>query len=154
MAFQSTVNQKLAFGVEGDFYDDSPRRVAPYSVEEGAVGLSYTIDANDPTKAVLGGNGVLAGIAVDSKSYPISALTPSLEFRAGAIAQICSMGHIVVKCTTAIAVGNAAYYSTTDGTLKADVTGETIEGYVEIPNSKFVFVTGEANEVGVLELNF
>ena len=32
MALQSTVNQKLAFGVVGSFYDDSPRSVAPYTV--------------------------------------------------------------------------------------------------------------------------
>lgn len=32
MSLQTSVNAKLAFGVVGSFYDDSPRRVAPYIV--------------------------------------------------------------------------------------------------------------------------
>jgi hypothetical protein len=35
MALQSTVNVDQGFGVQGSFYDDSPRRVAPYAVTSG-----------------------------------------------------------------------------------------------------------------------
>lgn len=150
---QKTVNTKLAFGVVGSFYDDSPRRVAPYSVAGGAIGLAYTVDTSAPNKAVLGGkNGVFAGIAVNSKEYPISALDASLNFLPGAEAQLAEMGHIVVKSTTAITVGMAAYYNDTTGEIKANTPGQTDEGFTEIKGSKFILVSGEANEIGVLQL--
>lgn len=152
MALQSTVNQKLAFGVVGSFYDDALRSVAPYTVESGAIGLFYTVDPTDPGKAKVGGTGVLAGIAVNSKEYPIYGLDASLNFKAGATAQIARSGHIIVKSSTAIAVGNAAYYSTTTGEIQAAAPSSSVAGYVEIPNSEFLFVTGAANEVGVLEI--
>ena len=155
MSFQTTVNQKLAFGVVGSFYDDSPRRVAPYHVESGAIAKAFTVDSTDPTKAVVGDDGVFAGIAVNTKEYPISALTASLEFRSGAIAQLCTMGHIVVACDNAVAIGNACYYKEADGTLHAAASGQSIEGYIEIPGSEFIFVTAtsSAGEVAVLQLH-
>lgn len=152
MAFQNTVNTKLAFGVVGSFYDDSPRRVAPYIVSDGAIGKFYTIDPADPKKAILGGNGVLAGLAVNTKEYPITGLAASLDFVAGSIAQLCLMGHVNVICDNEVSVGNACYYNTTDGTLHAAAPAQSIEGFVEIPNSEFVFVNAEAGEVAVLQL--
>lgn len=152
MALQSVVNTKLAFGVPGSFYDDSPRRVAPYAVESGAIGKAFTL-ASTEGRAVVGDDNAFAGIAVNSKEYPISGLSASLTFKSGAIAQLCTMGHIVVVCDNAVSVGNACYYKEADGTLHAGATGQTIEGYIEIPNSKFIFVAGaSAGDPVVLEL--
>lgn len=154
MALQTVVNTKLAFGVPGSFYDDSPRRVAPYAVEAGAIAKAFTLDASNPGRAVVGGEGAFAGIAVNSKEYTMTGLTSSMEFKSGDIAQLCTMGHVVVACDNAVSVGNACYFSTTDGTLHAAATGETIEGYTEIVGSKFVFVAGvSAGDPVVLELN-
>lgn len=152
MAVQTIVNQKLAFGVEGSFYDDSPRRVAPYSVKAGAIACAYTVDAANPEAAVLGGEGVFAGIAVNSKEYPIIGLEASLAFTKGAIAQLATMGHIIVKCTNEVAVGNACFYNTTDGTLSAAASGTEVDNSKEIPNSQFIFVSAEEGEVAVLQL--
>lgn len=152
MPLQKTVNQKLAFGVVGSFYDDSPRRVDPYTVAGGAIGLFYTVDPADPSKVKLGGTGVLAGVAVNSKEYTITGLDASLAFRAGDIAEICSMGRVIVKSTTAITVGNSAYYNKTTGEIQAAAPSSTIDGFVEIPDSMFVLVGGTAGEVGVLQL--
>lgn len=143
MALQSVVNTKLAFGVPGSFYDDSPRRVAPYAVEAGAIAKAFTLSATEG-RAVVGGEGAFAGIAVNSKEYPITGLTASLDFKSGAVAQLCTMGHIVVACDNAVSVGNACYFKVADGTLHAAATGQTIEGYTEIAGSKFVFVSGAA----------
>ena len=152
MALQSTVNTQLAFGVVGGFYDDSPRRVAPYSVSTGAIGLAFTVDPSNPAQATVGGTGVFAGIAVNTHEYPIVGLTPTLDFLPGAVAQLCTMGHIVVKSTTAITVGMAAFYNQTTGEIQANTSGSSVSGWTEIPNSQFIFVTGEANEVGVLQI--
>ena len=153
MALQSVVNIKLAFGVPGSFYDDSPRRVAPYAVEAGAVAKAFTLDASNPGRAVVGGEGAFGGIAVNSKEYLISGLSAAMSYKSGDIAQLCTMGHIVVTCDNAVSVGNACYFKVADGTLHAAASGETIEGYTEIVGSKFVFVAGtNAGDPVVLEL--
>lgn len=152
MALQTQVNQKLAFGVPGSFYDDSPRRVAPYLVEAGTIGYAFTLNAADPTKASVGGAGVFAGIAVNSKEYVIAGLTPTLTFAGPAVAQLCTMGHINVVCDNAVTIGNAAFYNTTTGELHAAAAGAEVEGYAEIPGSKFIFVSATQGEVAVLQL--
>lgn len=149
---QTTVNQKLAFGVPGSFYDDSPRRVDPYTVEEGAIGLAYTVNSSDPSKADLGGDGVFAGIAVNTKEYVINGLTASMAFRSGDIAQCATMGRIVLKLTDAVSIGDACFYNETTGALKPGASGATITDYIEIPGSKFVLVNALANEQSVLQL--
>lgn len=153
MALQSVVNTKLAFGVPGSFYDDSPRRVAPYAVEAGAVAKAFTLSATDPTRAVVGGEGAFGGIAVNGKEYIINGLSASMAFKSGDIAQLCTMGHIVVACDNAVSVGNACYFKVADGTLHAAASGSSIDGYTEIAGSKFVFVAGtNAGDPVVLEL--
>lgn len=149
---QTTVNQKLAFGVPGSFYDDSPRRVDPYTVEDGAIGLAYTVNSSDASKADLGGTGVFAGIAVNTKEYIINGITASMAFRNGDIAQCATMGRVVLKLADAVTIGQACFYNETTGALKPGTAGATISDYVEIPNSKFVLVNALANEYSVLQL--
>lgn len=154
MALQSVVNTKLAYGVPGSFYDDSPRRVAPYVVAAGSVGKAFTLDSTVADKAVVGGSNAFAGIAVNSKEYTITGTTASTDFKSGDIAQLCTMGHIVVACDNAVAVGNACFFKVADGTLHAAASGASVSGYTEIAGSKFVFVAGaSAGDPVVLELH-
>lgn len=154
MALQSVVNTKLAYGVPGSFYDDSPRRVAPYVVAAGSVGKAFTLDSTQADKAVVGGSNAFAGIAVNSKEYTITGTTASTDFKSGDIAQLCTMGHIVVTCDNAVAVGNACFFNTTTGVLHAAASGTSVTGYTEIAGSKFVFVAGaSAGDPVVLELH-
>ena len=150
--FQKTVNKKLAFGVPGSLYDNSPRRIDPKTVSAGGIGLFYTVDTTDPSKAVLGGTGVLAGIAVNTKEYVVNGLSASTAFRAGDVAQLCSMGRIVLQLETPVTVGMAAYYETATGKISAAAPASSIEGSVEIPGSMFVEVNALANELSVLQL--
>lgn len=153
MALQSVVNTKLAYGVPGSFYDDSPRRVAPYVVAAGSVGKAFTLDSTQADKAVVGGSNAFAGIAVNSKEYIISGTTASTAFKSGDTAQLCTMGHIVVACDNEVAVGNACFFKVADGTLHAAASGASVDGYTEIAGSKFVFVAGAtAGDPVVLEL--
>lgn len=153
MTLQKKVNVKLAFGVHGDLYDaDSPRRIDPKIVAGGAIGLFYTIDPADPQKVVLGGEGVLAGVAVNTKEYITNGLVPSLAFRAGDTAQIMSMGRVVLKVTTPVTVGMAAYYNITTGEITADAPATQVVGSVEIPNSMFIETNALENELAVLQL--
>lgn len=149
MAFQTSVNQKLAVGVVGDFYDASPRRTDPYTIKSssaGSVGCAYTIDATDPSKVVLGGEGVFAGIAVNSKEFVRNGLGASLNFKQYDEAELCTMGRIWLSIADTVTVGMVAYFNKTTGAIIADASGETIDGYTEIPNSKFILVNGASAE--------
>lgn len=165
MGFQSSINVKQAFGVPGDFYDDSPRTVAPAIVESGTVSsvvspvvvggaVSFKDITTNPAIVVPGGT-AFAGIAVGSKQYVnYSGLDATLSLKDGSIADICTEGHIVVKSVDAVVVGYQAQYNTTTGEIGAVVAGGTAsDGFALIPNSKYVLVNAEANGLAVLELN-
>lgn len=149
---QTQVNIKQAFGVVGDFYDDSPRRVDPYIVAGGSIGQYFTISTDDPKLATVGGAGIPGGIAVNSKEYALAGLSASLTFANGAIAQLCSMGRVVVAATTAVTIGQTAFYNTTTGAIAAGTAGAEMAGHKEIVGSKFVLVNALAGEVSVLQL--
>lgn len=150
---QKKVNEKLAFGVPGDLYDNSPRTIDPYTVAGGAICRYYTVDPADPSKAVLGGEGVGAGLAINSKEYAIYGLEPSMAFRSGVVAQLMTEGRVVMALDVAVNVGDAAFYNKTTGEITAGTAGETKDGFVEIKGSKFVLVNALAGELSVLELN-
>ena len=149
MAFQTSVKQKLAVGVVGDFYDDSPRRVDPYTIASstaGSIGCAYTIDSTDPSKVNLGGEGVFAGIAINSKEFVRYGLDASMAFAQYDEAEICSMGRIWLSIADDVTVGMAAYFNKTTGAIIAAASGETIDGCTEIAGSKFILVDGSATE--------
>ena len=152
MALQKVTNQYLAGGVPGDFAYNSPRVVKSYIVSGGSVGRVYTMNTSNPGQATLGGTGPFAGIAVNSKEYSITGLTPTLNFNNGDNAQICSMGLIWVVSTTAVTVGMSAYYNQTTGEIQANTASQTIAGWTEIPDAQFVYVNAGANNVAILEL--
>lgn len=149
MAFQTSVNQKLAVGVVGDFYDESPRRTDPYTIKSssaGSIGCAYTVDSTDPSQVNLGGSGVFAGIAVNGKEFVRNGLAASQDFAQYAEAELCTMGRIWLSIAGDVAVGNAAYFNTTTGAITAAASGETISGSTEIPNSKFILVKASSTE--------
>lgn len=149
MAFQTSVNQKLAVGVVGDFYDASPRRTDPYTIKSssaGSIGCAYTVDSTDPSKVNLGGAGVFAGIAVNSKEFAINGLTASMNFKQYDEVELCTMGRIWLSIADDVTVGMAAYFNTTTGAIVAAASGETIEGCTEIAGSKFILVKGASAE--------
>ena len=156
MAFQTSVNQKLAVGVVGDFYDDSPRRVDPYTISSdpaGSIGCAYTVDPTDPSKVILGGTGVFAGIAVNSKEFVRHGLGATLDFAQYNEMEACSMGRVWLSIAGNVSVGDAAFYGETDGDIIAGTSGTSISDYVEIPGSKFVLVDGSsAKPMVVLQL--
>ena len=149
MAFQTSVNQKLAVGVNGDFYDNSPRRVDPYTIvssSAGSIGCAYTVDTTDPSKVVLGGTGVFAGIAVNSKEFVRQGLGASQAFAQYDEGEFCSMGRVWLSIADTVAVGDAAFYNETTGAIIPGTSGSSVSDYVEIPNSKFILVAGSSAE--------
>jgi len=154
MTLQSTVNDKQAFGNVGAFYDDSPRRVAPYVIDVNAtVGCACTLVAASEGHATLGGSGLFGGILVNGHEYVKDGLGASLTVPAGSNVQLCTMGHVVVEATTAASVGDVAAFNDTTGAIEAYASSASVpSGSTLIPNAKFVFVSAAQNGLAVLEL--
>lgn len=158
---QTAVNQFQTLGVPGEFADDSPRRVAPYAVlanssAQPTVGYAFTQGSHD-NEAKVGGTGTYLGILVEPKQYAnySAGLAASLEVKPGIAGEICSMGHVFVKSATSFAPNYVAAFATATGAISAYANASSIpgSGYVQIPNAKFIEVSGGANTVGILELN-
>lgn len=163
MSLQTTINTKQAFGVEGEFYDDSPRRVHTYILKASAgaalphFGYAFTVGSNEG-EAKLAGSDAFAGILVNPKEHALygasgNPLGAALTVPAGKTGSLATMGHIIVRVTAAVTVGDQAQYNTTTGALSAPaVAGTADAGNALIPNSKFVFVAGQKDGLAVLEL--
>lgn len=157
---QTSVNQFQTLGVPGEFADSSPKRVAPYAVlanstAQPTCGYAFTQGTNN-NEAIVGGTGTYLGILVEPKQYANYAnLQATLEVKAGTAGEICSMGHIFVKSATAFAPNYVAAFANATGAISAYATASAIpdSGYTQIPNAKFIEVSGDANTVGILELN-
>lgn len=154
---QTSVGQYQVLGVPGEFADDSPHRCAPYAclANSGAqptVGYAFTQGAAD-NEAVVGGTGAFLGVLVEPKQYANYAnLNPSLVVNEGTFGEICNMGHIFVKSATAFKPHYVAAFNNTTGEISAYETAGSIPGgSTQIPG-KFIKVSGEANQVGILEL--
>jgi len=157
MAVQKTINQYQVLGVHGEFADDSPHRCAPYSClanngAQPAVGCVFTQGAAD-NEAVVGGSAAYLGVLVEPKQYANYAnLNPSLNVNPGTNGEICDMGHIYLKSATAFAPGYLAEYEPATGVISAIEDTLSTATAVQVPNARFIKVSGGANSVGILEL--
>ncbi len=104
--------------------------------------------------AQIGGTGEFAGVLVNPKMYANYAnLTPSLELPNGSQGGLCTFGHINVKPASAFAPGYVAAFSQATGAINAYVNAEAIPAsFTQIANAKFIEVSGNANDLAVLQL--
>ncbi len=160
MPFQKTVNTKLAFGLPGEFYDDTPRRNRTYKLALNAqalptFGYAFTATSNEG-EAQPGGTGAFAGILVNPKEHALrGGLTPSMALTAGSVGTLCSFGHVIVTVAAAVTETSLPVYNTTTGAISGVAAGSSSagSGNAFIPNAKFVFHSAEAGGLAVLELN-
>ena len=120
---------------------------------EAKIGRAFTY-SDVEGKAVIGGSGVFAGIAVNPKEYAIyNNFNASLVLPNGVSGQLCTFGRIFVRVTANVSVGQAAFYSNTDGSIKGATSGSSVSGYTEIANSMFTDRDVLANGIAVLQLS-
>lgn len=157
MTVQTSVNQYQVIGVPGEFADDSPSRVTPFSclANESAqptVGYAFTQGTND-NDAVVGGTGAFLGVLIKPKQYAnYNNLTASLTVKPGTNGEICDMGHIFVKSATEVKPGYVAAFANSTGAISAYSSAASIpETSTQIPG-KFIKVSAGAGQVGILEL--
>lgn len=155
---QKKVNIAQAIGVPGDFYDDSPRRVAPYILRASGdvlptVAKVFTAGTED-NEAVVGGSGAFRGILVNSKQYAnYMNLAATMTLPDGSLGQPASMGHVLVTVANAVSPDDVAVYDTATGVISGMAAGGTVsESSASIPNAKFILRSASAGETAILEL--
>ena len=170
---QKTVNTKLAFGIEGEFYDSSIKRATNYKLGASAkFGKPLFFSADGKTVTPTYADGLkFAGIMVNPKEH-INAnadLAATLELASGKTVGVADIGRVIVKVANTVAVGNKAYLCTTAGTgtgvtnySVGDICGGTAapataagDGgvFVELPHAMFDIVEATAGQLAVLDLN-
>jgi len=133
MPFQSTLNINLGFGVVGELFDDSPVRSAPWNLVSAdptynVVGRAFTAVTSNPADgsaaavAAAGGTGVFAGLLANPKVYAsqggaTGTLSATLALPNNTLAELISMGHVIVAVPGACAIGDQLTYNTTTGAL-------------------------------------
>lgn len=135
MAFQSTVSLAQGFGVPGDFYDDSPRRVQPYvlnsvSAANNIFGNAFSITAEGVASCGNTASFPFAGILIGSKDAVSlgttgNALAPTLTVPNGTQVQCCTEGSVIVTLPAAAAIGDLVVFDNTTGALST-ITPSTI----------------------------
>ena len=105
-------------------------------------------------QAVIGGEGVFAGVLVNPKMYVNQAnLTPSLELPDGAQGGLCTMGHIFIRPASSFAPGYVAAFNKTTGAINAYSAAGSIPGtFTQIANAKFIKLSGNGNDLAILQL--
>jgi phosphotransferase system HPr-like phosphotransfer protein len=154
---QTTVNVAQAFGIPGEMYDLTPRRVDAFEVAADATmgGLAGFHNGKvGPFNGAVPGSttgekfSTLAGIFVrphEMVNYGADgeALKASLTIKAGVTAQVCSMGRVIVKMTLATKEGDSVYV-TAAGAYTDTASGNTLVGKI--------IKGGAANDLAVIEL--
>ncbi len=130
MAFQSTVSLNQGFGVVGEFFDDSPRRVQPFtlrsdSAADNVFGRAFTVLSEGVAEAGKDGTQVFAGILVNPKEHALngSSVSPSLTLANETIASLCSEGSIIVQFTENANIGDPVYFADATGVLARTAPG-------------------------------
>lgn len=157
MAFQTSVSYKMASGIVGGIYDNSPLRASSYIIGDttgnAQVGRYFTLDdATNTVKA--GGTDATKGVGILANPHGYvnynGDLSATQVVANGAEGQFVSFGRVYVRVTDATK-GNAVYgaavsYDTTTGELQAGAGGTAI------PNAKII-TNGTANGLCVVELS-
>ena len=160
---QTQVRKDMAQGVEGDIYDNGPRRSDPFELTtnvnaagvNGKVGYWFSQVVAAPTTAVSGAsaNSVTGGILVTKNQYANwASLQPSLEIKEHGIGELLSMGRVIVRSHVATAVGDQGCYADATGIISAAPGGVAPLNHTLIPNSHFITSTANADELAVLEI--
>lgn len=154
---QKAINASLAIGVVGDYADDSARREAGFVLtqnDSNPILIGNAVSYTDTDGIVQVGGENFAGIVVGPKQFAnFYNLNPTLQVPNGITGGVCSFGHIFVQSATEFKPNYLAAYNTTTGAISAyEPSGSAPEGSTQIPNAKFILVSGDAGDTGILEL--
>lgn len=143
---QKTVNKKLAFGIEGEFYDSSVSVAATYkTASQVTFGNPVWFTADGSVTGTYASGLTFAGIAVLPKEHTAATLAPTMTIPAGTTVGVASKGHIIIKAGGAIAVGDSLTFTAAGGWAVAG-NGATVFG------KAVIVAAAAANDLAVIEL--
>jgi hypothetical protein len=138
---QTSVSAAQGFGIPGEFYTNQPFRVDSYTINSASA--AYNVFGRACTVVSEGvarvgnpsGTAVFAGYLVCPKEQALYGtsgvpLAPTLTIPNQTVAEVCSMGNIVVTLDAAAAIGNVVIYDNTTGILS------TIAPGADLPSGK------------------
>ena len=143
MAFQSSVNTDLGFGVIGEAFLEGPWRATPANIytadaTKNVVGRAFTYtngadSSGDAAVVVAGGTGAFAGILSNPKTYALvgtsagGTLAPTLTLPNYTIGEFCNeTAGIVVTLAGAADVGYWVEFVQATGVLNAIAAGAPV----------------------------
>ena len=117
------------------------------------IACAFTENGTDG-QAVIGGNGVFAGVFVQPKMYVnYQNLNATLEVPDGSQGGLCTFGHINIKPATAFAPGYVAAFNKATGAINAySAAGNIPANSTQIQNAKFIKVSGNPGDLAILQL--
>jgi hypothetical protein len=148
MAFQTDVKSNQAFGVVGELYDTSIRRVTPYKLAAAStIGRPAWLTEDGKATGTFASGLKLLGIFVNPKEYTHkgNVADVTLEMTADSIAQVADLGHVNAIAGAAIKVGDTVYFNTT-----SNIFTTVAEGGVAV--GKCVRAGASVGEVFVLQI--
>ena len=169
---QKTVNNKLAFGVVGEFYDSSIKRATNRKLgATGTFGKALFLASDGTVTPTYNSStaNTFAGIMVNPKEHINASanLAATMNLAAGKIVGVADLGRVIVKAANAVKIGDKAFSCVTAGTgagtnyAVGDICGGTAAPsstaggggvFVELTGAKFDIVDASAGELAVLTL--
>lgn len=169
---QKTVNNKLAFGVVGEFYDSSVKRATNRKLgATGTFGKALFLASDGTVTPTYNSStaNTFAGIMVNPKEHINSSanLAATMTLAAGKNVGVADLGRVIVKAANAVKIGDKAFSCVTAGTgtgtnyAVGDICGGTAAPsstaggggvFVELTGAKFDIVDASAGELAVLTL--
>lgn len=165
MGFQSAVSLAQGFGVPGQIYNNSPKRVRSYIINSasaayniiGATAFSITSQGNAAAGNTTGSL-VFAGILVNageqfSNGGSGGPLTPTLTLPNYAQGELATMGSFVVTLPATANIGDIVIFDNTTGALATIVPGASLPSGKSYANAYVDFYTVSAAGLAVITIN-
>jgi hypothetical protein len=148
---QTVINKKLAFGVVGEFYDNTVKKVDTYVLnsDDNVIGTAFTRVSEGVAEK--GGTGTFVGLLALPKQYVnySSSIGSTNSIPRGTQASIAKTGRIIANVGGTASVGDSVYFDNATGALGVGTAGA---GQTQVPNCKVYYFDAEANGLCVLEL--
>lgn len=165
MPFQSSVANQQGFGVPGEVFTDSPHISQTYTLVSASAAYNIvgatccTVTSQGVCEAGSGGL-VFAGFLVNPKVYALygtvgSPLAPTLVLPNDGIAELLTMGTIVVTLPADAEIGDLVVYDNTTGAIETISPGDALPVGKTFANAVVKYFTADAGsaQLAVIQVN-
>lgn len=166
MAFQSTVSIQQGFGVPGEMFTDSPHTAQTYTIVSASSALNIigqtccTITSQGVCEAGAGGSLGFAGFLVNPKVEALygtvgQPLAPSMTIPNNNIAELLTMGQIIVQLPAAAAIGDYVIFDDVSGAIETIAPTDPLPTGKTFANAIVSFFTPNAvgSQMAVITVN-